>query len=229
VACKSFVVVARDLRGKQVWTTLGSAALMDIESAGAKAREQINRIKAGQDRAGPQSFETVAKEWLKRHVDAKGLRDEYEMRRVLNKHILPEWAGRDFESIRRLDVATLLDKVEDESGTRTSDKALGVISGICRWYEKRHDNYSSPIIRGMKRYSTKEHARERFLSDDEIRAVWNLEPSTGLPSAYLDIIKLALLTAQRGEKITGMRWDDVSDGVCGAYRQRRVKRATRAS
>jgi integrase len=81
----------------------------------------------------------------------------------------------------------------------------------------------------MKRYSTKEHARERFLSDDEIRAVWNLEPSTGLPSAYLDIIKLALLTAQRREKITGMRWDDVSDGVCGAYRQRRVKRATRAS
>lgn len=91
---------------------------------------------------------------------------------------------------------------------------MSAISSICHWYEKRHEDYVSPIIRGMKRYSSKEHARKRILSDDEIRAVWNLEPTTGLPSSYLDVIKLALLTAQRREKVAGMRWDDVSiDGV----------------
>jgi integrase len=211
---KSFVAVARDPRAKQVWTTIGSAAHISIAEARERARDAISRTKAGEDRAGPQSFQSVAEEWLKRHVDAKALRDAYEVRRVLTKHVFPEWAGRDFESIRRGDVAKLLDKVEDDSGTRTSDKALSAISSICHWYERRHEDYVSPIIRGMKRYSSKEHARKRILSDDEIRAVWNLEPTTGLPSSYLDVIKLALLTAQRREKVAGMRWDDVSiDGV----------------
>jgi integrase len=211
---KSFVAVARDPRGKQVWTTIGNATHTGIEEAREQARDVMKRVKAGQDRAGPQSFQSVAEEWLKRHVDAKALRDSYEVRRVLAKHVLPEWAGRDFESIRRGDVAKLLDKVEDESGTRTSDKALSAISSICHWYEKRHEDYVSPIIRGMKRYSSKEHARSRILSDDEIRAVWSLSPSKGLPSSYLDIIKLSLLTAQRREKVAGMRWDDVSiDGT----------------
>jgi integrase len=211
---KSFVAVARDPRAKQVWTTIGSAAHISIAEARERARDAIARTKAGEDRVGPQSFQSVAEEWLKRHVDAKALRDAYEVRRVLTKHVFPEWAGRDFESIRRGDVAKLLDKVEDDSGTRTSDKALSAISSICHWYEKRHEDYVSPIIRGMKRYSSKEHARKRILSDDEIRAVWNLEPTTGLPSSYLDVIKLALLTAQRREKVAGMRWDDVSiDGV----------------
>jgi integrase len=211
---KSFVAVARDPRAKQIWTTIGSAAHICIAEARKSARDAIARTKAGEDRAGPQSFQSVAGEWLKRHVDAKALRDAYEVRRVLTKHVFPEWAGRDFEFIRRGDVAKLLDKVEDDSGTRTSDKALSAISSICHWYEKRHEDYVSPIIRGMKRYSSKEHARKRILSDDEIRAVWNLEPTTGLPSSYLDVIKLALLTAQRREKVAGMRWDDVSiDGV----------------
>ncbi|MGB6769086.1 MAG: tyrosine-type recombinase/integrase [Methyloceanibacter sp.] len=211
---KSFVAVARDPRGKQVWITIGSAAHIGIAEARERAREAVLRIKAGEDRAGPQSFQSVTEEWLKRHVDAKGLRDAYEMRRVLTKHVSPEWAGRDFESIRRGDVAKLLDKVEDESGARTSDKALSVISGICHWYEKRHEDYVSPIIRGMKRYSSKEHARSRILSDEEIRAVWSLAPSIGLPSSYLDIVKLALLTAQRREKVATMQWEDVSvDGT----------------
>jgi integrase len=211
---KSFVAVARDPRGKQVWSTIGSAAHITIEEARDQAREVMKRVKAGQDRAGPQSFESVANEWLARHVDAKGLRDAYETRRVLAKHIFPAWAGRDFESIRRGDVTRLLDQIEDENGARTSDKALSIVSSVCHWHEKRHDDYVSPIVKGMKRYSSKEHARNRILTDDEIRAVWSMKPQTGLPSAYLDIIKLALLTAQRREKVISMKWDDVSiDGV----------------
>jgi integrase len=221
---KSFVAVARDPRGKQIWTTISNAAHIGIADAREKARAIIAAVKAGEDRRGPQSFQTVAEEWLRRHVDKNGLRDGYEVRRVLYKHVMPAWGGREFESIRRGDVAKLLDDVEDESGTRTSDKALSAISSICHWYEKRSQDYVSPIIKGMKRYSSKENARSRILSDDEIRAVWSLEPTTGLPSQYLDVIKLALLTAQRREKVASMRWDDVSiDGVWNIPAEAREK------
>ena len=86
---KSFVAVARDPRGKQVWTTIGNTALIGIEEAREEAREVIKRVKAGQDRAGPQSFESVANEWLHRHVDAKGLRSLYEYQRLAHEPLLP--------------------------------------------------------------------------------------------------------------------------------------------
>ena len=69
---KSYVAVARDPNGKQIWTTIGATALIEIEEAREKARAIIQAVKAGHDRTGPQSFKSVAEEWLKRHVDAKG-------------------------------------------------------------------------------------------------------------------------------------------------------------
>ena len=72
-------------------------------------------ISAGEDRAGPQSYARCLDEWFKRHVQKKDrkLRSEINIRRYLDKHILPAWGGRDFASIKRTDVAKLLDEVED--------------------------------------------------------------------------------------------------------------------
>jgi hypothetical protein len=50
------VAVARDPRGKQIWTTIGATALISIEDSREKARKIIKRVKAGEDRAGPKSF-----------------------------------------------------------------------------------------------------------------------------------------------------------------------------
>ena len=68
---------------------------------------------------------------MKRHVEAKGLITAKERRRYLAKHILPAWAGRDFTSIKRSDVAKLLDQIEDNAGPTAADATLGVIRSIC--------------------------------------------------------------------------------------------------
>ena len=44
---KSFVAVARDPNGKQVWATVGGCDVLTIAEARDKAREAIRRIKAG--------------------------------------------------------------------------------------------------------------------------------------------------------------------------------------
>ncbi len=44
---KSYVTVARDPLGKQVWTTIGSADILKIDEAREKAREIIGRVRAG--------------------------------------------------------------------------------------------------------------------------------------------------------------------------------------
>ena len=218
---KTFAVIARDPRGKQVLATIGAAAIYPIAQAREKAREAIKAIKAGEDHAGPQSFESVASQWLKHHVEARGLRSERELRRSLDKHILPAWGGRDFTSIRRGDVAKLLDSVVDSSGPVAADHTLSVIRGLCNWYTTRNENYISPIVKGMRRSNPKERARVRILDDDEIRAVWQAASENGTFGAFLRVL---LLTAQRRDKVASMKWTDVSvDGVWNIPAEAREK------
>ncbi|HET7448441.1 MAG TPA: site-specific integrase [Methyloceanibacter sp.] len=206
---RTFVAVTRDPNGKQVWTTIGKAHLIGIEEARAKAREIINRVKGGQRVEGPESFQEVASEWLRRHVDAKAIITAPAIRGNLHNHVLPVWAGREFESIKRSDVAALMDRVEDNAGPVAADRVLTILSSIFSWYAAWNDDYNSPIVRGMRRSNTKERARDRILSDDEIRLIWSKAEGT-----FGDLVRMLLLTGQRRDKVASMKWDDVSvDGV----------------
>jgi integrase len=209
---KSFATVARDPNGKQVWTNIGAADVLGIDAAREQAREAIKRVRAGLPavESAADTFAEVSDGWLKRHVEPKGLRTAPEIRRLLDKHILPAWQSREFISIRRSDVAGLLDKVQDNHGPRQADCVLDVLRAVMFWYATRHDTYAPPIVRGMKRQSTKEQARTRILTDPEICAIWKLAKDHGTFGA---ILQIALLTAQRREKIVSMKWEDIDNGV----------------
>jgi integrase len=206
---KTFWAIARDPNGKQIWKLIGDADSTKIEDARDKARKIIRAIRAavGGEIAKESSFEGVALDWFERHVVKKGLRTESKISGVLKKYIIPPFAGMEFVDVRRKHITTLLDDIEDKHGLRQSDVALTILSSICGWYAKRDEDYASPIIRGMKRYSNKEHARERVLSDGELRTLWQADGVFG------NFTKLALLTGQRREKLLTMRYDDVRNGV----------------
>ncbi len=213
---KSFVAVARDPGGRQIWATLGGADVLTIAEAREKARECIKRIKAGQPAfepppVKPDSFKAVAENWIRRHVRAKGLRTEPEIARILKKYIYPVLQYRDFETIKRSDVTALLDMVEDGSGPRQADTVLTVLRSIMNFHATRVDDYVPPIIRGMGRDDPQAKKRARILNDDEIRHLWAAADTSGPFGAF---IKLALLTGQRRQKIVSMRWEDVTiDGT----------------
>jgi integrase len=220
---KTFVAVARDPRGRQVWHTIGSTELYKLDDARELAREAIKAIKLGTDRAGPQSFQAVADEWVKRHVNAKGLITARDRVRYLTNHILPTWGGRDFASIRRSDVARLLDDIEDNAGPTSADAALGVIRSICNWYATRNDDYSSPIVKGMRRTNPKERARSRILNDDELRAVWRQAEANG---TFGVLVRLLLLTGQRRDTVASMRWEDIDGDTWSIPNGNRRKKGT---
>ena len=210
---KSFVAVSRDPFGKQVWANIGGADVLDIDDARDKARVAIKRIKAGlpaiePPATKPDTFKAVAENWLKRHVAAKKLRSEPEIKRSLKKYVYPHWADRDFIGIKRSDISALLDHIEDQHGSRQADVVLAWVRGISHWFASRDDDYVSPFVRGMKRHQN--GARERILDDTELRTIWKAAEANGQFGA---IIRLLLLTAQRREKVTSMRWADIVDGV----------------
>jgi integrase len=73
----------------------------------------------------------------------------------------------------------------------------------------------------MRRTDPKTRARERILADPELRAVWTVADGQGRFGA---IVKMALLTAQRRQKIASMRWSDVSlDGTWNVPAEDREK------
>jgi integrase len=169
----------------------------------------------------PDSFFAVAENYLARHVRANGLRSESEITRILQNQVYPMWKERAFEDIRRGDVARLLDTVQDTSGPGAADHALAVVRGVMNWHESRSDDYTSPIARNMRRTDAKARKRSRILDDAELRAVWAVAKANGTFGA---IVRLALLTAQRREKLAALKWEDVTvDGVWNIATEEREK------
>jgi integrase len=205
---KSFWAVTRNPEGKQIWTHIGPADAMPIDTARTAARGVLSRVRDGLPAFEPKAdaFGNIVANWLKRHVEANGLRSAPEIIRLLNVHVLPVWKDREFTSIRRSDVAALLDAVEDGHSARQADYVLNVVRSIMFWYAARNDDYIPPIVRGMKRQ--KAATRARVLHDDELRAIWKAAESNG---TFGGIVRLCLLTAQRSRKVAAMKWADFSD------------------
>ena len=208
---KSYLAVTRGPGGKQQWTTIGGTDALSIADARAQARVILSRVQAGLPAFEPpaETFGAVVDNWRKRHVEANGLRSAREINRLLDAHVLPVWKDREFTSIRRSDVATLLDHVEDNHSPRQADYVLNVVRSLMNWYATRHDNYNPPIVRGMKRQQTA--TRARVLDDNELTAIWRAAESQG--GVFSAILRMCLLTAQRSRKVASMKWADVENGV----------------
>ena len=85
------------------------------------------------------------------------------------------------------------------------------------WHQSRDENYTSPIVKGMKRDKRlpEQRTRDRILDDDEIRGLWKALDE--LDPTFAGVVKLCLLTAQRREKVVSMRWQDL-DLETGTWR-----------
>src|SRR4029077_4586616 len=91
---------------------------------------------------------------------------------AFDRLVRPEIGTRSIYDLRRADIARLMDTIEDSSGPVMADRTLAYLRGCFNWQQSRDDDFLSPIIRGMERTSTKELARDRVLTDDELRAIW---------------------------------------------------------
>jgi integrase len=211
----TFTAVARDPYGKQIWTALGTTADLKIDQARDLARLALRRIKEGKPaieppKPKPDSVAMVAENWLRRHVDKNKLRTAREMRRVVDKYILPHWADRIFTELKRSDIAKLLDAIEDRHGASTADHVLTTLRSIASWVQERDDDYVPPFVRGMRRVPKDQHHRARILTDAEIVSLWRATEDAGSAGAA---IRMLLLTAQRRSKVLKMRWQDLSGDV----------------
>jgi integrase len=123
---------------------------------------------------------------------------------LLRRELIPALGDRRAEEVHRTDVADLLDKVAIRAPV-LANRLQNTISSVFSWALSEGLVTSNPVTGLRKR--TKEVAKERVLSDDEIRRFWQ---ATEVASpAFRDTLRLILLTGQRPGECAGIRAEEV--------------------
>jgi integrase len=165
------------------------------------------RQKAAQ--AAANTVDALLDMFLDRHV-RRNLRTAKEFERIFNKYVRPRIGPMSIYNLRRRDIVEMLDVIEDEHGPVMADRTLGRVRKAFNWYSTRDDTFVPPIVRGMARTSIAERARERVLSDDELRAVWRAADDLG--TAYARMLQFILLTATRLREASNMNRAEINGG-----------------
>src|SRR5262249_11039582 len=153
------------------------------------------------------SLQAVAEEYLRR--EGKALRSANQRQAILKRLVFKKMGARHIGDIKRSEIVRLLDHIEDERGPVMADYVLAVLRKIMNWHASRSDEFRSPIVRGMARTKPKERARDRILSDDELRSVWKTATETEGP--FPALVRFLLLTAARRNEAARMEWSEIED------------------
>jgi integrase len=154
--------------------------------------------------------------FLEGRVRGRGLRTSAEMASLLDRHVRSKLGTRPVNAIKRLEIVELLDQIanakssrsHDGKSRRVADKVLGVLRSALNWHATRDDEFRSPIVAGMAHTSVREIARDRILTDDEIRSVWQALGSC-TPAAFVRIVRALLLSAGRLREVSDLQWREV--------------------
>jgi hypothetical protein len=182
-----------------------ASAMHELEQGNDPGIAKRNRTEA-QRSAAADTFAAITDEYLRR--EGHKIRTAEWRRKVLRRLILPTLGSRPVTEIRRSDIIRLLDGIEENNGPVMADRVLSIIGRIMNWHATRSDEFRSPIVRGMARTNARERARERTLTDDEIRVVWKTAETFAKP--FGPLVQFLLLTTARAGEAAGMVRSELS-------------------
>jgi integrase len=215
---RTFVVKFRH-KGKQRFLTLGQhGRALTVEEARTRAKRALGAVADGRDpaaelaaRKAPSKgdFEGTVATFIRLYAKPRN-RTWQETEWIFQKYVTPDWRDHSAGEIKRRDVAELLDSIEADNGPVMADRVLAAVRKLFNWIATRDDEFRSPIVKGMARTKPKERARERVLSDNEVRALWAATVTTK-PAPFGPLVRCLLLTAQRREEVAQMRRREIVD------------------
>jgi integrase len=205
--------------GKRRRLTFGGYPAIALASARTRADEARTAIAQGNDPTAiaSETLQAICKLYLAR--EGSKLRTLEWRKRLLDRHVYPTLGYRPIAEIRRSEIVRLLDQIEEGSGSAMATQTLALVRKIMNWHATRSDEFVSPVVRGMTRMLSSESARDRVLTDDELRKVWRTAEGGGVYGSYL---RFLLLTAARRNEASDMTWGEVdgSDWTLPAARNK---------
>ena len=200
--------------------TFGTYPEMTLHSARVELANAQDRLSQGEDpgntlaekRREERQAETIkqlAEDFIEKY--ASNIRSGPEYKRALHKDVIPKWGTRKANSIKRRDVADLLDTIVSRGSPLQANRVLAIVRKMFNWAVQRGALESNPAAATVK--PGIETPRTRNLTPKEIRTLWYGLPKTDMHELIQLVLKLSLVTAQRkGETVNAKRTDfDLTD------------------
>jgi integrase len=205
-------------RGRLRVFSIGKYEDFTLKTARDKARILGGQVADGRDPASERieernadTFGALAARYLARAKTVNKSWEESEYR--LDKYVLKKWRHRPVNMIRRPDVRELLEPLEDKPAlfNLVRSTVMAVFS-----FGVEAEAVAANPVRDVKPKETVE--RDRTLSDAEITDVWLALDM--VPDPIGTILKIMLLTGQRGNEVRYMRRADIKNGWWGCREKR---------
>ncbi|MBP7766834.1 MAG: tyrosine-type recombinase/integrase [Syntrophaceae bacterium] len=205
---------------KQKRMTLGKYPAVSLSDARAKQALAMQDIEQGIDpatkvieekrkRITAPTFNDLLDEFW--NIELKNKPTAADQKRLVTKDVLPSWEKRKVNAITRRDAVLIIDEVRERAPI-TANRLQTVLVRMFNFASERGIIEFSPLA-GLRH--TKEPARSRVLTNDEIKKLWI---ALDLKNTAIDMYagtKLALLmillSGQRPGEVCGMRWDEIKE------------------
>ena len=185
------------------WTT---------DTARKEAERMIIRVRQGvdpveEDRRARREAETLA---FDAYADSfvelylkENWKDSWKSGQGVLNNVKPSFRGRSLPSIKRNDVAALLDQYADRPGMKKLTHS--VLRKLFNWAADRGDIEISPII-SMKAPRAVA-ARRRVLTHEELVCAWLASADMG--DIWRPLIRLLIVTLQRRDEVASLDWSEL--------------------
>lgn len=123
----------------------------------------------------------------------------------LRLHIKPVLRDKPLPKITRVDVVEVFDRMPPNQQANRRN-VFAVLRRLFKWAISRGDVERSPM-EGMETPPAVK-ARDRWLSDDELRRIWAVAPQTH--RCFGPIVRLLIVTGQRREEVSSLSWTELN-------------------
>jgi Arm DNA-binding domain/Phage integrase family len=182
------------------------------DPAGQKQQEKAG-TEAVQAKLAGDTVENLKAQFIERFAKRQN-RSWKQTEWIFDRLVLPAWKGRMVHDITKRDVIDLIEAIEQDRPV-LANRVLAAVRKWFNWLAARDVVNASPCAGVVP--PAKEKARDRHLTDGEIKALWAAcgkgEPEgSGIGEPFGSFVRLLLLTGQRRSEVAGMRWSEIDEG-----------------
>ncbi|WP_375289774.1 tyrosine-type recombinase/integrase [Qipengyuania sp.] len=188
---------------------IGVHPRITLAEARNKALEALRLVDDGIDPAARRrqlgmNVEAICSDFIRQYARPRN-RSWKEAERILQREFVAVHGQRDIREIKRHDILELMDGAIERGAAYQANRIHSNLRKLFNWCMERGIVDVSPVM-GTKP-PTREQARDRVLTDDEICAMLTAGAKDAYP--FRQFVPLLLATAQRRGEVAQMKWSEV--------------------
>jgi integrase len=210
------------VRGQKRRIPIGSCSAISLAAARAAVQEILGRVAGGRDPAIERkaaalearrkaadealTLGALLEQWSALHLTERRERYATEAVRAI-KYAFAGHLKSPADTLDRAAVVRILDGLAKDGRVAMASRTAAYGRACYHWAVKRGSLASNPFQDLPLAPIAK---RERVLTDEELRAVWE---ATAGPGPFNAIVRMLILTGQRREEVAGMTWGEIASDL----------------